>query len=73
MQQRRQHYTFQVIVNTNLLVENVIQIKLEITIYVICTINIMYAKRIMIGILVHQFASVKNIVELIYIENIALP
>ena len=52
----------------NLLIENVIQIKVGITIHIICTIKIMYAKRIMIRILVHEFVSVENIVKLIYIH-----
>ena len=51
----------------NLLIETVIQIKVGITIYIICTIKIMYAKRIMIRILVHEFVSLENIVKLIYI------
>lgn len=51
----------------NLLIENVIQIKVGITIHIICMIKIMYAKRIMIRILVHEFVSVENIVKLIYI------
>ena len=47
----------------NLLIENVIQIKVGITIHIICMIKIMYAKRIMIRILVHEFVSVENIVK----------
>ena len=65
MNQKHKQYIFHVIENVDLMVKNVIQIKSGVMINADVSVkiqkDIVYAKKIMCGILVHMFARLINI------------